>query len=68
MGVREGDWHGDENEAGDSENTAMSTANRVRPAPASGFEVACETLIIGAGAAGLVAALSAHEAGQELLD
>jgi fumarate reductase flavoprotein subunit len=35
--------------------------------PAGGFDVECETLIIGAGACGLVAALSAHESGQEVL-
>ncbi|MGV2978522.1 FAD-dependent oxidoreductase [Roseibium alexandrii] len=38
----------------------------VSPAPA-GFDLECETLIIGAGAAGLVAALSAQEAGQSVL-
>ncbi|MDJ0821635.1 MAG: FAD-dependent oxidoreductase [Paracoccaceae bacterium] len=36
------------------------------PPPAS-FDLDCETLIIGAGACGLVAALAAHEAGQEVL-
>ncbi|MDG1168817.1 MAG: FAD-dependent oxidoreductase [Sulfitobacter sp.] len=36
------------------------------PAPAA-FDLDCETLIIGAGACGLVAALSAKEAGQEVL-
>jgi len=35
--------------------------------PPGEFDIACETLIIGAGACGLVAALSAHEAGQEVL-
>jgi fumarate reductase flavoprotein subunit len=38
----------------------------VSPAPAA-FDLDCETLIIGAGAAGLVAALSAQEAGQSVL-
>lgn len=38
----------------------------VQPAP-SAFDLTCETLIIGAGACGLVAALSAQEAGQEVL-
>lgn len=37
----------------------------VEPSPAFGFEV--QTLIVGAGAAGLTAALAAHEAGQEVL-
>jgi fumarate reductase flavoprotein subunit len=36
------------------------------PAPAS-FDFTCETLVIGAGACGLVAALSAQEAGQDVL-
>ncbi|MDQ2091816.1 FAD-dependent oxidoreductase [Marimonas arenosa] len=35
--------------------------------PPSAFDITCETLIIGAGACGLVAALSAHEAGQQVL-
>ncbi|MFC6636752.1 FAD-dependent oxidoreductase [Sulfitobacter sp. JBTF-M27] len=35
--------------------------------PPSAFDLDCETLIIGAGACGLVAALSAQEAGQEVL-
>ena len=39
----------------------------VRPPPEAGFDVATQTLIIGAGACGLVAALAAHEAGQEVL-
>lgn len=38
----------------------------VAPAPES-FDLDCETLIIGAGAGGLVAALAAHEAGQSVL-
>ncbi|KIN63478.1 FAD binding domain [Sulfitobacter noctilucicola] len=36
-------------------------------APPAAFDIDCETLIIGAGACGLVAALAAHEAGQEVL-
>ncbi|MEM7547625.1 MAG: FAD-dependent oxidoreductase [Pseudomonadota bacterium] len=36
-------------------------------APPNGFDLSVETLIIGAGACGLVAALSAHEAGEEVL-
>ncbi|MDJ1016694.1 MAG: FAD-dependent oxidoreductase [Paracoccaceae bacterium] len=39
----------------------------VEAPPDSGFEFEAETLIIGAGAAGLVAALSALEAGREVL-
>lgn len=39
---------------------------RIAPPP-DAFDIQCETLIIGAGACGLVAALSAHEAGQEVL-
>ncbi|NNK78977.1 MAG: FAD-dependent oxidoreductase [Litoreibacter sp.] len=42
------------------------TKVRAAPPPAS-FDISCETLIIGAGACGLVAALSAREAGQEVL-
>ena len=38
----------------------------VAPTP-DAFDLECETLIIGAGACGLVAALSAQEAGQEVL-
>ncbi len=38
----------------------------VQPSPAS-FPAEVETLIVGAGAGGLVAALSAHDAGQEVL-
>lgn len=41
------------------------TERVVRPPEA--FDLECETLIIGAGACGLVAALSAEEAGQEVL-
>ena len=36
-------------------------------APPSGFDFDVETLIIGAGACGMVAALAAHEAGQDVL-
>jgi len=36
-------------------------------APPAGFDLEVETLIIGAGACGLIAALSAQEAGQEVL-
>ncbi|MEM6945935.1 MAG: FAD-dependent oxidoreductase, partial [Pseudomonadota bacterium] len=39
----------------------------VRPAPSEGFPVAVETLVIGAGAAGLTAALAAQDAGREVL-
>jgi fumarate reductase flavoprotein subunit len=39
----------------------------VAPVPESGFEVEVETLVIGAGACGMVAALAAQEAGQEVL-
>ncbi|MCG6559773.1 FAD-dependent oxidoreductase [Ruegeria sp. 1NDH52C] len=38
----------------------------IAPPPAR-FDIACQTLIIGAGACGLVAALAAREAGQEVL-
>ena len=38
----------------------------IAPTPES-FDLECQTVIIGAGACGLVAALSAHEAGQEVL-
>lgn len=39
----------------------------VGPSPQSGFDIQTGTLIIGAGACGLVAALAAHERGQEVL-
>ncbi len=39
----------------------------VRPPPAEDFEVATGTLIVGGGAGGLVAALSAHEKGEDVL-
>jgi fumarate reductase flavoprotein subunit len=42
------------------------TEPRVEPAPER-FDLAVETLIIGAGACGLIAALSAQEVGQEVL-
>lgn len=35
--------------------------------PPADFDISCETLIVGAGACGLVAALSAQEAGQQVL-
>ncbi|MEM9341823.1 MAG: FAD-dependent oxidoreductase [Pseudomonadota bacterium] len=40
---------------------------RVQPPPAEGFEIEVPVLIIGAGACGMVAALSATEAGGEVL-
>lgn len=42
------------------------TAPAVKPPP-SAFDITCDTLIVGAGACGMVAALSAHEAGQQVL-
>ena len=39
----------------------------VLPPPAEGFDLATETLIVGAGAAGLIAALSAQSRGQDVL-
>jgi fumarate reductase flavoprotein subunit len=39
----------------------------VLAAPQAGFDLAIETVIIGAGACGMVAALAAHEAGQQVL-
>ncbi|WP_101069160.1 FAD-dependent oxidoreductase [Roseovarius salinarum] len=39
----------------------------VAPPPAEGFELGVETLIVGSGACGMVAALAAAEAGQEVL-
>ena len=47
--------------------TAGTTEPRVKPRPGGGFPFAVETLIIGAGACGMSAALSAQEAGQEVL-
>ncbi|MDW3224314.1 MAG: FAD-dependent oxidoreductase [Paracoccaceae bacterium] len=44
----------------------MTPKTEVLPPP-DAFDISCETLIIGAGACGLVAALSAHEAGQQVL-
>lgn len=44
----------------------MTPKTDVLPPP-SDFDVQCETLIIGAGACGMVAALSAHEAGQQVV-
>ncbi|MEM1283999.1 MAG: FAD-dependent oxidoreductase [Pseudomonadota bacterium] len=37
------------------------------PRPSTGFDLEVETLIVGAGCAGLVTALAAHEAGQDVL-
>ncbi|MCB1312959.1 MAG: FAD-dependent oxidoreductase [Sedimentitalea sp.] len=45
----------------------MAEPARIRPAAGVRFDLGVETLIVGAGAAGLVAALAAHEAGQEAL-
>lgn len=45
----------------------MTGAEALAPAPAGGFDLAVETLIVGAGACGLIAALAATEAGQEVL-
>lgn len=39
----------------------------VKPTPSDGFEAHVQTLIVGAGAGGLVAALAAQEAGQDVL-
>ncbi|HUE45134.1 MAG TPA: FAD-binding protein, partial [Aestuariivirgaceae bacterium] len=39
----------------------------VLAAPQAGFDLAIETVIIGAGACGMVAALAANEAGQQML-
>ena len=39
----------------------------IAPSPAGGFDIAVQTLVIGAGACGMVAALAAQEAGQEVL-
>ena len=44
----------------------MTTRTEVSPAPTA-YDITCETLIIGAGACGMIAALSAHEAGSEVL-
>jgi fumarate reductase flavoprotein subunit len=40
---------------------------QIAPSPADGFDLEVQTLIIGAGACGMVAALAAKEAGQEVL-
>jgi len=45
----------------------MTGAERLVPTPAGGFDLEVETLIVGAGACGLIAALAATEAGQEVL-
>ncbi|HCT33153.1 MAG TPA: 3-ketosteroid dehydrogenase, partial [Sulfitobacter sp.] len=42
-------------------------ANPDVAAPPSAFDLEVETLIIGAGACGMIAALAAHEAGQDVL-
>ncbi len=39
----------------------------IAASPAGGFDLEVQTLIIGAGACGMVAALAAQEAGQEVL-
>lgn len=39
----------------------------VRPPPIDGFAFTCDALIIGAGAGGLVAALAAHERGEDVV-
>ncbi|MEX0338159.1 MAG: FAD-dependent oxidoreductase [Arenibacterium sp.] len=39
----------------------------VASVPGQGFDIGVDTLIVGAGAAGMVAALAAHEAGREVL-
>ncbi|WP_422040876.1 FAD-dependent oxidoreductase [Roseibium sp.] len=44
----------------------IATKVEVAPPPDT-FDLDCETLIVGAGAGGLVAALAAHEAGQSVL-
>jgi fumarate reductase flavoprotein subunit len=44
----------------------MAPKTEALPTPDS-YDITCETLIIGAGACGMVAALSAHEAGQHVL-
>lgn len=45
----------------------MTPPSSTVAAPPDGFDLDCETLIVGAGACGLVAALSAQEAGQGVL-
>ena len=45
----------------------MAHKPTVEPAPETGFDIEIDTLIIGAGACGLIAALSATEAGQSVL-
>lgn len=45
----------------------MTPPNKFTNPPPERFDLDCETLIIGAGACGLVAALSAKEAGQDVL-
>lgn len=41
--------------------------HQTAPAPPHGFDLTTQTLIIGAGACGLIAALAAHETGQDVL-
>ncbi len=45
----------------------MTGAEGLAPTPECGFDLGVETLIVGAGACGLIAALAATEAGQEVL-
>ena len=45
----------------------MTKAAARTAVPPEDFDVVCQTLVIGAGACGLVAALSAHEAGEDVL-
>lgn len=45
----------------------MTATERVAETPADGFDLEIETLIVGGGACGLIAALAATEAGQEVL-
>ena len=47
--------------------TTTLSAMSVKPTPANPFEIAVDTLIVGAGACGLVAALAAQEAGDTVL-
>jgi fumarate reductase flavoprotein subunit len=45
----------------------MAAQPTVKPAAGIRFEAACQVLVLGAGAAGLIAALRAHEAGADVL-
>ena len=49
-----------------SQTSDRAPAVEVGP-PSDGFDVRVQTLVVGGGACGMVAALSAHEAGQEVL-